>query len=70
MKKIIFLFVLLFTLGSCKKQDDGCIDERLITGSPCTTNYDPVCGCNDVTYGNSCVAKEEGVTSWTDGACD
>ncbi len=29
----------------------------------------PVCGCNDVTYNNSCEALIAGVTNWTQGAC-
>jgi len=70
MKKITFFLFLLVALGSCKKQDDGCIDESLFVDTNCTTNYDPVCGCNDETYGNACVAKTNGVTSWTEGECD
>ncbi len=70
MKNIIFLLFLLIALGSCKKRDDGCIDESLIIDSACPANYDPVCGCDDVTYGNDCEARINGVTSWTEGACD
>lgn len=54
--------------GSCPSA--GCIDERLIYPDlPCTQNYDPVCGCNEVTYINECFALREGVTSSTPGCC-
>ncbi len=33
------------------------------------TNYDPVCGCNGVTYTNSFVAEANGITYYTKGQC-
>ena len=35
----------------------------------CPNNYNPVCGCNDVTYSNSCLAQAAGVKTWTSGEC-
>ena len=32
--------------------------------------FDPVCGCNGITYGNSCEALVAGVKSWTEGPCE
>jgi hypothetical protein len=47
-----------------------CIDTaQICTTCPCIALYDPVCGCNGVTYGNSCEAYNAGVTSWTSGVC-
>ncbi len=53
------------------QQGGGCINAALINpDAVCPTVIDPVCGCNGVTYDNSCVAQvTAGVTSWTEGAC-
>jgi len=57
--------------------DDGsciylnCIDPSLIDSTViCTSLWDPVCGCDSVTYSNDCYAiNYGGVTSWTQGPC-
>ena len=59
MKK--FLFLILIVVISCSKDkennDENCIDESLIdVTSACIEIYDPVCGCNGITYPNSCYA--------------
>ena len=49
----------------------ACVDSTLINPNVmCPDIYQPVCGCNGVTYGNSCEAiNYGGVTSFTPGEC-
>lgn len=35
----------------------------------CTMDYDPVCGCNGLTYANACVARNAGLRSFRPGSC-
>ena len=49
----------------------ACVDSSLIDLTAlCPTVYLPVCGCDSITYSNSCEALNYGgVVSYTDGAC-
>jgi len=52
-------------------EPDGCVDLQLIqTPSGCDENFEPVCGCNGVTYTNACIAQNgNGIVNWTPGFC-
>ena len=35
----------------------------------CTREYNPVCGCDEITYGNLCEAKSNGIMIYRRGIC-
>ena len=48
-----------------------CIDESKISSDyNCDDYYEPVCGCDEITYGNQCYAENAGITEWIVDECD
>ena len=78
--KNFLLFVLLFAATSIIAQTPGtyqptCIDTTLANFNlnPCYGfSYEPVCGCDNVTYRNECMAQAAGIVnySYTQGPCE
>ena len=85
MKLFTILFIVAtisLTMISCKKESESCVSTPLVTNgscidsslidsnSMCLTVYEPVCGCDGVTYPNSCHATIwAGVSSYVEGEC-
>ena len=68
---IKYLTALLIIGPVCSNVDEDCIDELEISDDTyCLEIYDPVCGCNAVTYSNSGEAACNNIFEWTQGPCE
>ena len=79
--KYLFSLTIIIFISGCDKNQNNCInlpesgnnlciESSLIDSSVvCLTIYEPVCGCNGMTYSNSCVASRNGITYYEDGEC-
>ncbi len=66
---LIIHYMLLCSLVGCKSSQPGECVENPKENCMCTRQYDPVCGCNNKTYGNACEAECNGITTYTKGEC-
>ena len=68
--KNISVLLLAFLLISCDEDSSTpCQLSEKDEDMACIEIYQPVCGCNNETYSNSCYAGRDGVTSWSEGEC-
>ncbi len=71
----LLLALLVVIFFSCEKSEKlpvpyDCIDSNLIgNADECIEIYDPVCGCNGITYDNYCIADSSGINSYVAGEC-
>jgi len=78
---LALLMLFFMSVISCNKNEDNCvsipsaqsgacIDSNLVgNADECIEIYDPVCGCDGITYDNYCVADSSGITSYVEGEC-
>ncbi|MBC7572130.1 MAG: hypothetical protein H7319_20735 [Spirosoma sp.] len=69
--KTMLIALMTLALLSCEKKDvpsSDCV-ENYNPNVVCTKQYDPVCGCNNKTYGNACQAGAAGIRVVAQGEC-
>ena len=67
MKKLILSATLLFFFNC--NEDENCNIGTIDQNAMCIEIYDPVCGCDNVTYSNDCYATANGISNWSEGEC-
>jgi hypothetical protein len=67
--KFILPIIVIFLFNGCRKTQP-CIDyDKVDPIAVCDNSFDPVCGCDDFTYPNKCIAEKNGVVAWIGGPC-
>lgn len=57
-----------YAVGGCAT--DGALGECSDMPTACTEIYQPVCGCDNLTYANACFAAADGVSVLAEGTCE
>lgn len=71
-KNLILWVILLVQIPvSCKSIQKNSADcnENINSECMCTMEYRPVCGCNQKTYANPCMAACANIHQFTEGPC-
>ena len=66
LKKLLLLFIPIVFFCGCEEEE--CVAE-LIPDCLYMMVYDPVCGCDGITYGNSGEAACNSILEYTEGEC-
>lgn len=61
--------LLCICISACNNNEEKLCELGPALPVLCISIFDPVCGCNEITYENECVAMAAGVPSFTPGEC-
>lgn len=69
---LVLMFAILPYWGQAQFfNPNQCQDTLMITNNPCFgTIYQPVCGCDGITYRNECLAYAQGLLNFNQGPCE
>ena len=70
MKALLYITLVYFSLHAIACDEKAHCVEKIKEDCMCTMQYDPVCGCNNKTYGNACAAACASITTFTKGPCE